>query len=127
MTIREFNNLEEIQKYYDKKTNTYIFIENKGYIKLVIFNFDLKVDSNIRAYNIRAENIDALNIDAIDINARDITARNIDAWNINARNIIYRALCVAYQNIKCKSIKGRRENARHYALDGELEVEENVD
>ena len=127
MIIKVFNKLEEIQKYYDKKTNTYIFIENKGYIKLVIFNFDLKVDSNIRAYNIRAENIDALNIDAIDINARDITARNIDAWNINARNIIYRALCVAYQNIKCKSIKGRRENARHYALDGELEVEENVD
>ena len=125
MIIKVFNKLEEIQKYYDKKTNTYIFIENKGYIKLVIFNFDLKVDSNIRAYNIRAENIDALNIDAWDINARDITARNIDAWNINARNIIYRALCVAYQNIKCKSIKGRRENARHYALDGELEVEEN--
>ena len=127
MTIREFNNLEEIQKYYDKKTNTYIFIENKGYIDLVIFNFDLKVDSNIRAYNIRAENIDALNIDAWDINARDITARNIDAWNINARNINYYGVCFAYQNIKCKSIKGRRENARHYALDGELEVEENVD
>ena len=93
----------------------------------MIFNFDLKVDSNIRAYNIRAENIDALNIDAIDINARDITARNIDAWNINARNINYYGVCFAYENIKCKSIKGRRENARHYALDGELEVEENVD
>ena len=127
MTIREFNCLEEIQKYYDKKTNTYIFIENKGYIDLVIFNFDLKVDSNIRAYDIRAENIDALNIDAVDINARDITARNIDAWNINARNINYYGVCFAYENIKCKSIKGRRENARHYALDGELEVEENVD
>ena len=127
MIIKVFNKLEEIQKYYDKKTNTYIFIENNGYIKLVIFNFDLKVDSNIRAYNIRAENIDALNIDAVDINARDITARNIDAWNINARNINYYGVCFAYENIKCSSIKGRKENAKHFVLDGELEVEENVD
>ena len=27
MTTKEFNNLEEIQKYYDVRTNTYVFKE----------------------------------------------------------------------------------------------------
>ena len=36
---REFNNIEEIQKYYNKKTNTYIFKENGEYIEFVIFHF----------------------------------------------------------------------------------------
>jgi hypothetical protein len=72
-------------------------------------------DINVR--NINAEDINARNINAEDINARDINVRNIDAWNID-----YWAVCFAYRNIKCKSIKGRRENSRHFVLDGEIEV-----
>ena len=159
--IREFNSLEEIQKYYDEKTNTYVFKENNEYIRLVKFNFDLNVETNIKARNIIAcnitandietENINALDINADkiqanrnidawnitthdlfanDINANDILAHNINAWNINASNIIacdilYWAVCVAIENIKCKSIKGRYRNAKHFVLDGKLEVEEN--
>ena len=61
------------------------------------------------------------------INARDIKAWEIKSWDINARNISYRAVCFAYKNIKCKSIQGRRKNAKHFVLDGKLEIEENVD
>ena len=32
---KEFNSLEEIQKYYDEKSNTYIFKENGAYISLM--------------------------------------------------------------------------------------------
>ena len=191
--IKEFNNLEEIQKYYNNKTNTYVFKENNEYIKLVKFNFDLNIkDShieandisaydinscNIKANNIKAsdinvkdikacninvcdihaenvdvlditalvidvcdihaENIDALDIDALDIyaldiyaynivarniKANDIKANNIDANNIEANNIIYYAVCFAYQNIKCKSIKGTRNNSKHFALDEDIEI-----
>ena len=152
--IKEFNSIKEIEKYYDEKSNTYIFKENDEYIDTVVFNFDLNVKANIdaldidahnieaygiNAYNINANNINVYNINAIniyvnninadDIKADDIDASDIYAWNIyafdiNAENINYYAVCVAYKNIKCKSIKGRRENSKHFVLDGELEVME---
>ena len=150
---KEFYNLDEIQKYYDNQTNTYIFKEDGEYIDLVIFDFNLNVEANIdacdidaldiKAHNIHAWNIDARyidtkNIKANNINAYDIYANNINAWNIdvvnnikagnieanyiNALDINYHAVCFAYKNIKCKSIKGRRENHKHFALDGKIEV-----
>ena len=143
--IKEFNSLEEIQKYYDKNTNTYVFKENGFYIDLVKFNFNLRISANIDACDIKAGNIKAIDIDALDINAddinandinvNDINARNIDAENIDALDIIaygdikaddisYNALCFAYNNIKCKSITGFKKNAKHFVLDGKLEVEE---
>ena len=150
MMIKEFNSLEEIQKYYDEKTNTYMFKENNEYISLVKFNFDLNVEANIKARNITACNITANDIEAENINAWDINAdkiqanRNIDArniathdffandiyaddifaFNIIANDISYYGVCVAYVSIKCKSIEGRRANAKYFVLDGELEVKE---
>ena len=47
MNIKEFNSLEEIEKYYDEKSNTYIFKENGTYIDLVVFNFDLKIRAKV--------------------------------------------------------------------------------
>ena len=120
---KEFYSIEEIEKYYDEATNTYVFKEN------VVLKFDLIVNADIDAMDIKAYNIDAYNIDACNINACNINAVNINAWNISACNIIadninYCAVCFAYNNIFCKSIKGRRKNAKHFVLDGKLEVEE---
>ena len=153
--VKQFDSLEEIQKYYDKNTNTYVFVENEEYIEVVVFDFDLNVEANIDAYDIEACDINAWDINACNINAnnikvRDIKAINIDAWNINAynikagdiitgnisacnieagdisaNNISYHAICFAYDSIKCKSIKGRRKNSKHFVLDGKLEVEGN--
>ncbi|NCD07722.1 MAG: hypothetical protein EOL97_16560 [Spirochaetia bacterium] len=78
--------------------------------------------SNIDAYDIDASDIDANNIDALNINADDIRAWNIKARDIDADDINYYAVCFAYQNIKCKSIIGRRENSKHFCLDGEIEI-----
>ena len=127
--IKEFNSLEEIQKYYDVKSNTYVFKEDGDYIDLVVFNFNLNIQANIDAKDIGALNIDALNIDACNIDASDIKAMNIEAWDINvwnieAQDISYYAVCFAYKNIKCNSIIGRRNNAKHFVLDGKLEIEE---
>lgn len=115
---KEFYSLEEIKKYYDKKSNTYIFIEDDEIIDVVVFNFDLDVEANIDA-----RCIDAMNINAVDIRAWDIDACNIAAENIKAKNISYFAVCFASDNIKCNSIKGRRKNAKHFVLDGKVEVE----
>ena len=123
--IKEFNSLDEIQKYYNEDANTYIFKEDGKYIDFVVFNFDLDIEANIDAGCIDALNINAINIKAWDVYTRNLDAYNIVAWNIYAWNISYFAVCFAYDNIKCKSIKGRRENAKHFVLDGKLELIEN--
>ena len=115
--------LEDFEKYYDKKTETYIFKESIVIIVDVKLNANLKVSGNINALNIDAFKIDALdiyawnidanNIDARDIYARDIDARdiyawNIDAWNINAWNINARdidALNIDADNIDARDIE----------------------
>ena len=130
--VKEFNNLQEIQKYYDEKINTYIFIEDNKYIDLVVFNFDLDINSNIDAYDIKAKNINAWDISAWNINACNINAGNINACDINAvdiealdikaRDINYDIICCAYKNIICKNINGRRKSSRHLVLDGKLTI-----
>ncbi len=114
--MRKFNSIEEIKKYYNKNTNTYEFIEDDILLD-VAFDFDLEINGNIKAWN-----IDAWNIDAHSINAYDINAWDINALNIKAGDIIYHAVCFAYQNIECFSIKGRRINAKHFVLDGEIKT-----
>ena len=111
MRIRQFNSLEEIQKYYDKDKNAYIFKEDGKYIDLVVFDFDLRIKADIYARDIKAINIKVENI--------------LKSTTINARFIRYHAICLAYSNIKCQSIKGRRDNAKHFVLDGEIEMLEN--
>ena len=64
-----------------------------------------------------------MNITAEDINARDIDARDIVVRNIDARNIDYYAVCVAYKDIKCKSIKGILDTSKHFVLDGTIDIE----
>ena len=122
--VKEFNSLKDIQKYYNKETDTYVFEEDGEPIRLVKFNFDFIVRSNIEACNINAGNIIAHNINAADITARNIKAHNINAIDIKADDISYYAVCFAYNSIKCKSIEGRRHNSKHFVLDGKLEVEE---
>ena len=91
--------------------------------------YDLKVNGNINAKDITtriitARNLDARDITAVSIDAEDISAWNITAWDISARNITYFAVCFAYYNIKCKSIIGTSNNAKHFVLDGKIEVVE---
>ena len=125
------NSPEEMEKYYDAKTNTYRFVDEDDKSDDVIFKCDIKVKANIYAWNVIAQNINAQNInawkiDAQNINARNIDAVDIDAWDINAQNIdalhiFYYAVCIAYESFKCKSVTGRRDNAVHMCLDGEIE------
>lgn len=104
--MKTFNSIEEIQKYYNKNTNTYDFFEDFELLD-VEFNFNLEINANITARNITAWNINA---------------RNINAWEINAWDISYYAVCFAYNNIECVSIKGKRVNAKHFVLDGEITI-----
>jgi hypothetical protein len=101
--MKTFNSIEEIKKYYNADTNTYDFIEDGNRLD-VEFEFDLNVDSHILA--------------------RNINAYDIKAWDINANDISYYAVCFAYKNIICTSIERRRDNAKHFVLDGEITIKQ---
>ena len=117
--VKEFNSLEEIEEYYDIETNTYVFEEDGEPIRLVKFNFDFLVRSNIEAYNINAGNIiahninandiNALNVVADDINARDIDIISITALDINVNDI--NALDINARDITARNIKARNISA----------------
>ena len=103
-----FNNLEEMKRYYDEETDTYIFKENDEFIDEIIINFDLNVESDIvacvvRATSITAKNIHARNITAWEINACDIKCVNINAGMIKARDID--GLHIKSMNIYARDIK----------------------
>ena len=53
----------------------------------------------------------------------DIDAGNINAGDIDARDIDYYAVCFARNSFKCKSIKGRRNNSKHFCLDSKIKIE----
>ena len=115
------------QKEFEAKIKDGIFRSEES-IDITSFNLDveakIEVAGNIKAGNINAWDIKAGNINAWDIKAGNINAGNINAGDINAEVVSYYAVVFAYKNIKVKSIKGRRENSKHFVLDGKLEVEE---
>lgn len=122
--IEIFNNLEEIQKYYDKETNTYIFKENDIFIDTIIFNFTLKINANIKGGNIRAWDIEALDIRAVNIScsniiALDIDARSIDCINLTAIDII--ALDIDALNITARNINVNNIFAKSIDARGEID------
>ena len=78
-------------------------------------------DMNIR--DINARDIEALDISADNIEARDIGAKDIKATSIKARDIIYYALCFAYENITCRTIVAKRDNHKHFVLDGSISTD----
>jgi len=105
--------------------------------KDTVFEESIEVEGNITGKdgerfsltvkgNINAEDIKAWDIKAWDIKAKDIDAWNINTWNINARDISCYAVCFAYNNIECNSIKGRRQNAKHFCLDGKITAKKEV-
>jgi len=128
------------QEEFEKEIKDNVFYSDES-IDITAFDINVKADievngninaRDINAWDITATDINAGNINAMDINvwdikAREIKARDINAWDIKAReikaeNVKYGAVAFAYKDIKVKSIKGRRENCRHFVLDGKIEV-----
>ena len=85
--VKQFNSFDEIKKYYDEESNTYIFREDGVNIDLVVLNFNLDINANIIADTIRGWNINANDIDVYNIDCYDTVAKNIVACSINAHDI----------------------------------------
>ena len=140
---------EESNTYVFKENNKFIDIVNFNFDLEVDANI---IAYNVRAFNIRSLNIkvydmDTWNIDAdyIEahiINSDDINAKKIKAWDIkasyinsieiksktinayyiNAKYIDYDAFCFAYSGIICNTIKSAYKNAKHFVLNGTIEI-----
>jgi len=102
--MKIYKNQEEVEK--DVVNGTLKMCDD------IKFEFDLNMDIDIKADNIKAYDIDANNIKAYDIKANDIDANNIN----------YYAVCFAYNNLSCKSIKGKRKNCKHFCLDVDIKI-----
>ena len=134
--MRIYNNQEEVEK---DVVDWVLKVDDD-----IKFNFDLKMKidivafdiytcnincnnikaNNIKANYIKANNINCYDIKAIKIDINDINAHNIEADEINANDINYYGICIAYETFKCKSIKWRRDNSKHFCLDSEIEIKE---
>ena len=80
----------------------------------VKFAFHLQIEANLRI---------AGNILAGNILAGDISAGDISAGNISARDISFYAVCFAYVEFVCKSIRGNRKNSKYFCLDSKVKIE----
>ncbi len=109
-----FYNEEEMNDYYNEKTNTYAFWGEDGTDCDVVLRFNLETNASILCHNldcidITAESITAWDIEGCSINA-DIIAHDIDATSIKADRIIlinYGSISVM-GSIRCPYIKNER-------------------
>lgn len=125
------NNKDEMERYYNKETNTYVFDDD------VIFDIDINIAANIyainlyainiRAFNVSVKKIKAFDIKADIIDAVDVYAEDINACNIKARNIKFDAVCFAKETFVCNFIKGSRINSKYFCLDSKVQVLGNVE
>ena len=95
-----------------------------------IYSKDYRRDINCKDINCR--NIDCMDINCKDINCGNINCRDINCWDINCgnidcRDISYYAVCFAHKSLKCTFIKGRRDNCKHFCLNGEITFKEKDD
>jgi hypothetical protein len=84
---------------------------------------------NINCGDIKCGDVKCWDVNCGDINCWDIKCNDINCWDIkcgdvNCGDINYYAVCCAYGNIKCKSIKSKRTNAKYFCLDGKITIKE---
>lgn len=123
-----FTNIEELKERYNNKVGGYIL---GGDVKIA---FDLHTTRNIHAQKLTAQNISAPHIHAHKLNAENINVGTlIVLGDMNANDVIaehlfvhgklrFNAVCVAYKEFECESIKGNRKNAKYMCLDNEVIV-----
>lgn len=104
----KFDNLEQLKKLVVNDTLT------------IAGNIECNFDINLPNVDIDCWNINCGDIKCMDINCWDINCWDINCGDINCRDIDYYAIAIAYNSFTCKSVKGRRENAKHICLDSKI-------
>ena len=118
--VKIFTSMEEMQLYYNKKHNAYIFQENGRLfsILLLIENFN----SNI---SIKAKNIKANNLECEDIKANNIEANNIFVKNgIECKNITVRI--VRSKTLEADNVVANCVDCTHIYVTNEIKANNRI-
>ena len=75
---------------------------------------------DFNSWNSNGWNFDGWDFNGRDFNGWDFNGKNFNGRNFNGENISYYGWFIVYEDIRCKSIIGRRENCFHKCLDGRL-------
>lgn len=99
-------NAEELEKYYDSKTNSYLFLDENGKKLNVEFEFNLNTDRDITcadliSYDIKCNNLYCKNLEcsrdyfmdcnvsANTIKCNNLSANSVYAYNVYCKNDMY--------------------------------------
>ena len=55
-----------------------------------------------------------------DLHCLDIDCADLNCQDLHCRDLNYHAVAFAYKTFKCKSVKGRRKNSKHFCLDSDI-------
>jgi hypothetical protein len=77
---------------------------------------------NLNCWDFNCRNLNCWNLNCMDLNCKDLDCRDLNCENLNCRNLSYYAVAFAYESFKCKSVKGRRNNSKHFCLDSEVKI-----
>ena len=105
-----------------------------------IINDDLTVEGNIRCkggkWDLNCKNLDCRDLNCWDLNCGDLNCRDLNCWDLNcknlncwslkAKNVSYYGVAFAYHSMEVESIKGRRDNSKHFCLDGEIILKKKI-
>lgn len=84
--------------------------------------YNLIVKGDLNCFNLDCLNLNCWNLNCWDLDCWNLNCWDLNCWDLNCLNCSYCAVAFAYNNIKCRSIKGRRKNAKHFVLDGKIEI-----
>lgn len=107
-----FNNIEEMEPYYNEETNTYEFEENSRMLDISI-EFDFVCLANITARDIKAKNINCKNIIADNIESYDIIAENVKVREFVSASEIKVKLRLSARTIESETIEAGEIRARY--------------
>lgn len=94
--------------------------DGERYNLTIIGNFDGR---DFNGGNFNGGNFDGWNFNGGNFDGLNFDGGNFDGLNFNGNHINFYAVFFCYDSIKCKSIKARRENARCFVLDGNIEID----
>ncbi len=115
-SMLSFHSQEEMAP-YRKGNKGYVFRQEDGSPEDVSLHFHFRsLQDDIICGALMCRDIQCRNLTAQNVSCYNLTAEKIDADNID-----YYAVCAAYESFTCRSVHGKRRNARHFCLDGEIE------
>ena len=91
--------------------------------------------------DLKCRDLKCMDLKCMDLDCRDLDCKNLDCWNLKcdnlncgdlncgelkARNVSYYGVAFAYSSMEVESIKGRRDNSKHFCLDSKIVIKKKV-